>query len=106
MLLYGHCVVMVLLLIVDHSVMDYSAAIHIIDCFLIDGSKVCIEYIFVSMTITVIGLYVAWYEIFYILHTYHNYCIPKISRYDYYCDMLLFACKNDSGSMNDYQCTS
>ena len=29
-----------LMLIIDHSVMDYSAAIHIIDCFLIDGSKV------------------------------------------------------------------
>ena len=31
-----------LMLIIDRSVMDYSAAIHIIDCFLIDGSKVCI----------------------------------------------------------------
>ena len=29
-----------LMLIIDRSVMDYSAAIHIIDCFLIDGSKV------------------------------------------------------------------
>ena len=27
-------------LLLTHSVMDYSAAIHIIDCFLIDGSKV------------------------------------------------------------------
>ena len=29
--------------VLSYSVMDYTAAIHIIDCFLIDGSKVCVN---------------------------------------------------------------